>query len=151
MAYASYTRKATTVAMYDIDVAWAAVAAADRINGGKYINQNSFDNKDGLQFNKAVAALYDMIHPAADPKVTVRSVFIIDPNKKVRLTLTYPPSAGRNVDEILRVLVSLQLTEGKKLATPVDWKPGDDVIISPAAKRTRTAACSPPTHSTNGW
>lgn len=82
--------------------------------------------------DRAVAELYGMIHPAADPKVTVRSVFIIDPNKKVRLTLTYPPSAGRNVDEILRVLDSLQLTEGRKLTTPVDWKPGDDVIIAPS-------------------
>ncbi len=81
---------------------------------------------------RKVAELYGMIHPAADPKVTVRSVFIIDPNKKVRLTLTYPPSAGRNVDEILRVLDSLQLTEGKKLTTPVDWKPGEDVIIAPS-------------------
>ena len=54
MAYGSYTRKATTVTMYDIDVAWAAVAAADRVNGGKYINQNSFDNKEGLQFNKVI-------------------------------------------------------------------------------------------------
>lgn len=82
--------------------------------------------------DRAVAELYGMIHPAADPKVTVRSVFIVDPAKKVRLTLTYPPSAGRNVDEILRVLDSLQLTEGRKLTTPVDWKPGDDVIIAPS-------------------
>jgi thioredoxin-dependent peroxiredoxin len=79
-----------------------------------------------------VAKLYGMFHPKADPKVTVRSVFIIDPQKKVRLTLTYPPSAGRNVDEILRVLDSLQLTDGRKLTTPVDWRPGDDVIIAPS-------------------
>jgi peroxiredoxin (alkyl hydroperoxide reductase subunit C) len=79
-----------------------------------------------------VAKLYDMIHPKADPKVTVRTVFIIDPQKKVRLTLTYPPSAGRNVDEVLRVLDSLQLTDGRKLTTPVDWRPGDDVIIAPS-------------------
>ncbi|HUD43426.1 MAG TPA: peroxiredoxin [Dokdonella sp.] len=82
--------------------------------------------------DRRIAELYGMIHPAADPKVTVRSVFIVDPHKKVRLTLTYPPSAGRNVDEILRVLDSLQLTEGRKLATPVDWKPGEDVIIAPS-------------------
>jgi thioredoxin-dependent peroxiredoxin len=80
----------------------------------------------------AVAKLYGMFHPKADPKVTVRSVFIIDPQKKVRLTLTYPPSAGRNVDEILRVLDSLQLTDGRKLTTPVDWRPGDEVIIAPS-------------------
>lgn len=79
-----------------------------------------------------VAKLYGMFHPKADPKVTVRSVFIIDPQKKVRLTLTYPPSAGRNIDEILRVLDSLQLTDGRKLTTPVDWRPGDEVIISPS-------------------
>jgi peroxiredoxin (alkyl hydroperoxide reductase subunit C) len=79
-----------------------------------------------------VAKLYGMFHPKADPKVTVRSVFIIDPNRKVRLTLTYPPSAGRNVDEVLRVLDSLQLTDGRKLTTPVDWRPGDDVIIAPS-------------------
>ncbi|MCR6699982.1 MAG: peroxiredoxin [Dokdonella sp.] len=82
--------------------------------------------------DRRIAELYGMIHPAADPKLTVRSVFIIDPHKKVRLTLTYPPSAGRNVDEILRVLDSLQLTEGRKLTTPVDWKPGEDVIIAPS-------------------
>ena len=80
----------------------------------------------------AVAKLYGMFHPKADPKLTVRSVFIIDPQKKVRLTLTYPPSAGRNIDEILRVLDSLQLTDGRKLTTPADWRPGDDVIIAPS-------------------
>jgi len=79
-----------------------------------------------------VAKLYGMFHPKADPKVTVRSVFVIDPQKKVRLILTYPTSAGRNVDEVLRVLDSLQLTDGRKLTTPVDWQPGDDVIIAPS-------------------
>ncbi|MEO5830081.1 MAG: peroxiredoxin [Rhodanobacter sp.] len=79
-----------------------------------------------------VAQAYGMFHPKADPKVTVRSVFVIDPQKKVRLILTYPPSAGRNVDEVLRVLDSLQLTDGRKLTTPVDWQPGDDVIIAPS-------------------
>ncbi len=79
-----------------------------------------------------VAKLYGMFHPEADAKVTVRSVFIIDPKKKVRLTLTYPPSAGRNIDEILRVLDSLQLTDGRQLTTPVDWQKGDDVIIAPS-------------------
>jgi len=79
-----------------------------------------------------VAKLYGMFHPKADPKVTVRSVFIIDPQKKVRLTFTYPPSAGRNINELLRVLDSLQLTDGRKLTTPVNWQPGDDVIIAPS-------------------
>lgn len=79
-----------------------------------------------------VAKLYGMFHPKADPRVTVRSVFVIDPQKKVRLILTYPPSAGRNVDEVLRVLDSLQLTDGRKLTTPVDWRPGEEVIIAPS-------------------
>ncbi len=81
---------------------------------------------------RTVADLYDMIHPNADNTLTVRSVFIIDPNNKVRLTLTYPASTGRNFDEILRVLDSLQLTDGYKVATPVNWTQGDDVIVSPA-------------------
>ena len=79
-----------------------------------------------------VAKLYGMFHPKADPKVTVRSVFIIDPNKKVRLILTYPPSTGRNFDEILRVIDSLQLTDAHKVATPVNWTNGKPVIIVPS-------------------
>lgn len=82
--------------------------------------------------DRKVATLYGMIHPHADPSITVRSVYIIDPQKKVRLTLTYPPSTGRNFAEILRVVDSLQLTDKHKVATPVDWKPGDDVIIVPS-------------------
>ncbi|MGH8272630.1 MAG: redoxin domain-containing protein, partial [Gammaproteobacteria bacterium] len=81
---------------------------------------------------RKVAEQYGMIHPKADPKLTVRTVFIIDPAKKVRLTMTYPPSAGRNVDEVLRVLDSMQLTDGDKLATPVNWRPGDKAIIVPS-------------------
>jgi alkyl hydroperoxide reductase subunit AhpC len=73
-----------------------------------------------------------MIHPNADNTLTVRSVFIIGPDKKVKLTLTYPASTGRNVDEVLRVLDSLQLTADYKVATPVNWKDGEDVIIVPA-------------------
>ena len=79
--------------------------------------------------DRKVSNLYGMVHPEADPKVTVRSVFVIDPNKKVRLTITYPPSTGRNFDEILRVIDSLQLADAHKVATPVNWKDGDDVII----------------------
>jgi thioredoxin-dependent peroxiredoxin len=79
-----------------------------------------------------VADLYDMIHPNANDTLTVRSVFIIGPDKKVKLTLTYPASTGRNVDEVLRVLDSLQLTAGYQVSTPVNWKDGDDVIIAPA-------------------
>ncbi|MGB5942248.1 MAG: peroxiredoxin [Leeuwenhoekiella sp.] len=79
-----------------------------------------------------VAELYDMIHPNADSKATVRSVFIIGPDKKVKLTLTYPPSTGRNFDEILRVIDSLQLTAYHSVATPANWKDGEDVVISPS-------------------
>ncbi len=79
-----------------------------------------------------VADLYDMIHPNANDTLTVRSVFIVDPNKKVKLTLTYPASVGRNVDEIVRVLDSLQLSSQFPVSTPVDWKDGDDVIIAPS-------------------
>ena len=82
--------------------------------------------------DRHVAELYDMIHPNASEKSTVRTVFLIDPKKKVRLTLTYPPSTGRNFYEILRVLDSLQLTDNYSVATPVDWKEGEDVVISPS-------------------
>ena len=82
--------------------------------------------------DKKIAEAYDMMHPNADDKATVRSVFIIDPQHKVRLTLTYPPSTGRNFQEILRVLDSLQLTDNYKVATPVDWKDGEDVVVSPS-------------------
>ena len=79
-----------------------------------------------------MSELYGMIHPKADSTATVRSVFVIDPNKKVRLTLTYPAPTGRNFDEILRVIDSLQLTEYQKVATPVNWNDGDDVVILPS-------------------
>ena len=82
--------------------------------------------------DRTVAGLYQMIHPNADPKVTVRSVYVIDPNKKIRATFTYPPSAGRNFDEVLRLLDSLQLTDEFKVATPVNWTDGDDVIVVPS-------------------
>lgn len=82
--------------------------------------------------DKKVSNLYDMIHPNASTTATVRSVFIIDPNKKIRLTLTYPASTGRNFDEILRVIDSLQLTEYHSVATPANWKDGDDVVIVPS-------------------
>jgi alkyl hydroperoxide reductase subunit AhpC len=82
--------------------------------------------------DRKVSTLYGMVHPEADPAVTVRSVFVIDPNKKVRLTLTYPPSAGRNFEEVLRVIDSLQLTDRQKVATPANWRPGDKAIIVPS-------------------
>lgn len=84
--------------------------------------------------DRKVATLYGMIHPNASDTFTVRSVFIIDPNKKIRLTITYPASTGRNFDEVLRVIDSLQLTDRHKVATPVNWKSGEDVIIVPALK-----------------
>ena len=82
--------------------------------------------------DRKIAGLYDMIHPNADNTLTVRSVFVVGPDKKVKLTLTYPASAGRNFDEVLRVIDSLQLTHEKQLATPADWKAGNDVIIAPS-------------------
>ncbi len=82
--------------------------------------------------DKKVADLYDMIHPNASDTATVRSVFVIGPDKKIKLNLTYPASTGRNFQEILRVIDSLQLTAKHKVATPADWKQGEDVIITPA-------------------
>ncbi|WP_432723489.1 peroxiredoxin [Jeongeupia wiesaeckerbachi] len=82
--------------------------------------------------DRKVAELYDLIHPNASTTATVRSVFIVDPAKKIRLTLTYPASTGRNFNEILRVIDSLQLTEYHKVATPADWQQGDDVVIVPS-------------------
>src|SRR5215210_6822670 len=82
--------------------------------------------------DRKIADLYDMIHPNANDTLTVRSVFVIGPDKKVKLMITYPASTGRNFDEILRVIDSLQLTAGYKVATPVNWKDGDDVIITGA-------------------
>ena len=84
--------------------------------------------------NRVVATAYDMIHPNADDKMTVRSVFIIGPDKKVKLTITYPASTGRNFIELLRVIDSLQLTSKFRVATPADWKDGQDCIITPAVK-----------------
>lgn len=82
--------------------------------------------------DRSVSDLYDMIHPNANDTQTVRSVFVIDPNKKLRLTLTYPASTGRNFAELLRVVDSLQLTDKYSVATPANWQDGDDVVIAPA-------------------
>jgi thioredoxin-dependent peroxiredoxin len=82
--------------------------------------------------DRHVSELYGMIHPLADPTVTVRTVYVIDPAKKLRLSMTYPPSTGRNFQEILRVIDSLQLTDGNKVATPVNWQPGERAIILPS-------------------
>lgn len=82
--------------------------------------------------DRKVATLYDMIHPNALANLTVRTVFVIDPDKKIRLTLTYPASTGRNFHEILRVIDSLQLTDEHKVATPANWQDGDEVVIVPS-------------------
>jgi alkyl hydroperoxide reductase subunit AhpC len=96
--------------------------------------------------DRKVSDLYGMVHPEADPTITVRSVFIVDPNKKVRLILTYPPSTGRNFDEILRVIDSLQLTDAHKVATPVNWTDGKPVIILPSLSDADAKQRFP-----NGW
>jgi len=95
---------------------------------------------------RKVANLYGMIHPNASDTMTVRSVFIIGPDKKLKLTLTYPASTGRNFDEVLRVIDSLQLTSKHQVATPVNWKPGEDVIIVPAVSDEDAKKKFP-----NGW
>ena len=115
-----------------------AVSVDDVASHGKW--SGDIEETQGTKLNypiladpdRKVSTLYGMIHPNANDTLTVRSVFIIDPNKKVRLTLTYPASTGRNFDEILRVIDSLQLTAKLKVATPADWKAGDDVIITGA-------------------
>lgn len=89
--------------------------------------------------DKKVATLYDMIHPNADNTHTVRSVFIISPDKKVKLMLTYPASTGRDFDELLRVIDSLQLTANHKVATPANWKNGEDCVIVPSVTKEQLA------------
>ena len=96
--------------------------------------------------DKKVATLYDMIHPNASDSMTVRSVFVVGPDKKVKLTLTYPASTGRNFDEILRVIDSLQLTAGYSVATPADWKDGDDCIVVNSIKTEDIPAKFPKGH-----
>ena len=96
--------------------------------------------------DRQVANLYDMIHPNALDNMTVRSVFVIGPDKKIKLTLTYPASTGRNFDEILRVVDSLQLTAKHQVATPANWKDGEDCIIVPAVKDEEIPAKFPKGH-----
>ena len=96
--------------------------------------------------DRKVSDLYGMIHPNASDTLTVRSVFVIDPNRKVRLTLTYPASTGRNFDELLRVIDSLQLTDNHKVATPGNWKQGEDVIIVPSLSNEQAKELFP-----GGW
>ncbi len=96
--------------------------------------------------DRKVAELYGMVHPESDPKLTVRAVFLIGPDKRVKATFTYPPSTGRNFAEILRVLDSLQLTARHRVATPVNWQPGEDVIIAPSVSNEDARAEHP-----DGW
>lgn len=96
---------------------------------------------------KKVATLYDMIHPNANDSLTVRSVFVIGPDKKIKLIITYPASTGRNFDELLRVIDSLQLTAKYSVATPADWKYGEDVVIAPAIKDEDIPAKFPKGHT----
>jgi thioredoxin-dependent peroxiredoxin len=96
--------------------------------------------------DRKVSDLYDMIHPSADDTLTVRSVFVVGPDNKVKLTLTYPASTGRNFDELLRVIDSLQLTANHSVATPANWEHGQDVIISPAVSDEEAKAKYP-----QGW
>ncbi|NYT66460.1 peroxiredoxin [Alcaligenaceae bacterium] len=115
-----------------------AVSVDDAESHKKWIEDINDTQKTTVNYpiladeDRKVSTLYDMIHPNASTTATVRSVFIIDPAKKVRLTLTYPASTGRNFDEIIRVLDSLQLTDNYSVATPVNWRNGDDVIIVPS-------------------
>jgi len=117
-----------------------AVSVDDVDSHGKWIDDINETQKTTVNFpiladaDRKVSDLYDMIHPNASTTVTVRSVFIIDPAKKVRLIITYPASTGRNFNEILRVIDSLQLTDSHSVATPVNWEDGDDVIIVPSLK-----------------
>lgn len=96
--------------------------------------------------DREVASLYDMIHPKADNTKTVRSLFVIGPDKKIKLTITYPASTGRNFDEVLRVIDSLQLTAYHSVATPANWKDGEDVVIAPAIKDEEIADKFPKGH-----
>ncbi len=117
-----------------------AVSVDDADSHNKWIEDINDTQSTTVNFpiladaDRKVSDLYDMIHPNASTTATVRSVFVIDPNKKVRLTITYPASTGRNFNEILRVIDSLQLTDGYSVATPVNWEDGQDVIIVPSIK-----------------
>ena len=97
--------------------------------------------------DRKVATLYDMIHPNADSKLTVRSVFIINPDKKIKLTLTYPASTGRNFNELLRVIDSLQLTAYHKVATPANWENGQDCVIVPSVSNEEIPNLFPKGHT----
>ena len=118
----------------------------------KWILDVNDTQKTDLQFpiiadpDLKIAKLYEMIHPSESDTQAVRSVYIIDPNKKIRLMMTYPMSVGRNFDEILRVIDALQTSDANKIATPADWKPGDKVIIPPSISNDQAKGMFP-----QGW
>ncbi|NRB63603.1 MAG: peroxiredoxin [Saprospiraceae bacterium] len=135
----------------NVKVAALSVDGLDSHNG--WVNDINETQNTTVNFpiiadeDKQVATLYDMIHPNADNKLTVRSVFVIDPDKKVKLTLTYPASTGRNFDELLRVIDSLQLTAYHKVATPANWNNGDDCVIVPAVSNEEIPDLFPKGHT----
>ena len=120
------------------DVKVLAVSVDDVASHQKWMGDINETQNCNVEFpilgdaDRKVADLYGMIHPNANDTLTVRSVFFIDPKKKIRAMITYPASTGRNFDEIVRVIDSLQLTDKHSVATPVNWKPGEDVIIAPS-------------------
>ena len=152
------TTELGTVAKYktefdnrNVKVAALSVDGIDSHNGWvKDINetQNTTVNFPIIaDENRNVAELYDMIHPNADSKLTVRSVFVIAPDKTIKLMITYPASTGRNFDELLRVIDSLQLTAYHKVATPANWNAGDDCVIVPAVSNEQIPELFPKGHT----
>lgn len=129
---------ALSVDPLDSHLAWAGDIAETQ---GQAVNYPILADAD-----QKVARLYGMIHPDSDPTLTVRAVYVVDPNRKIRLILTYPPSAGRNFAEILRTIDSLQLTDTEKVATPVNWQKGEPVIIVPSLSDEQAKARFP-----QGW
>lgn len=124
-----FTRRKVRVAALSVDPLPSHTAWVNDINETQHV---AVDFPIIADPERKVAELYDMIHPNASEKTTVRSLFVIGPDKKVKLIITYPASTGRNFQEILRVIDSLQLTAAHQLATPADWRPGEEVIIVPA-------------------
>jgi thioredoxin-dependent peroxiredoxin len=126
---ADFARRNVKVLALSVDELGNHAAWIDDINKTQFASVNFPIIADA---DRSVSTLYDMIHPNASATLTVRSLFIIDPAKKIRLIITYPASTGRNFDEVLRVIDSLQLTDTHKVATPGNWKPGEDVVIVPS-------------------
>lgn len=127
--HGEFARRNVKVLALSVDEIGRHQAWIDDINDTQ---QTSVDFPIIADADRSVSTLYDMIHPNANDTLTVRSLFVIDPNKKLRLSITYPASTGRNFDEVIRVIDSLQLTDGYKVATPGNWKHGDDVVIVPS-------------------